>query len=87
MTNITKSNVSVDTDNRYQLIRSIQDVISNYNSIFNIYLLIFGYTNVYILRIFTNITLSLFTLKYTFLSHILSAIIPNGKKEALFQLE
>ncbi|MGR5978067.1 hypothetical protein ACT7DJ_06920 [Bacillus cereus] len=38
MTNITKSNVSVDTDNRYQLIRSIHDVISNFNSISNIYL-------------------------------------------------
>ncbi|MGR5866493.1 hypothetical protein ACT7DZ_29275 [Bacillus cereus] len=38
MTNITKSNVLVDTDNRYQLIRSIHDVISNFNSISNIYL-------------------------------------------------
>ncbi|AAS44080.1 hypothetical protein BCE_5179 [Bacillus cereus ATCC 10987] len=28
----------VDTDNRYQLIRSIHDVFSNYNSISNFYL-------------------------------------------------
>jgi len=39
----------VDTDNRYQLIRSIHDVISNFNSISNIYLWILWYANVYIL--------------------------------------